>query len=84
MESPIPIFPDFRIPDPRYFVIQFQVLISRIPHHFMIFKKKNIHIKEIFKIYFSHFYKKLICIENVISMREKHLKMLKKWTLENF
>ena len=38
----IPAFRDFRIRDPRYFVIQFQTLISWIPHHFMIFKKKNV------------------------------------------
>ena len=65
---------DFRMPDPCYLVIQFQALTSRIPHHFMIFKK----IKKIFTICFSHFYKKLICMENVISMREKHHNFMKK------
>ena len=82
-----PYFLIFRIPDPRHFVIQFQALISRIPHHFMIFKKIKIKKKsknqKIFTICFPHFYKKLICIENVISMREKHHNfMLKKWTFK--
>ena len=36
----IPAIRDFRIRDSCYFVILFQALISWIPCHFMIFKKK--------------------------------------------
>ena len=37
----IPIFHDFTICDPLYFVIQFQASISWIPRHFMILNKKK-------------------------------------------
>ena len=45
----------FRIRDPHYFVIQFQALISRIPYHFMIFKKKSKKISKKFQIFFLTF-----------------------------
>ena len=37
----VPAFRDFRIRDPRYFVICFQALFRENPLHFVIFLKKN-------------------------------------------
>ena len=48
----IPVFRDFTIGDPLYFMIQFQALNSWIPLHFMILKKK-IPKKKFFQKFFQ-------------------------------